>query len=334
MSVIILRDIVTSAKNQVSFTNKKALIAFTQNFVLSRHICSADNSLKSVEQFSTSFATYINRIYTKKVNQVYTRLLTYSENYLKTELNYTYLKCDPCDCLQCKPLPPPKVKIKKVKIVAAKAKKPLSRSTKYKRAKKIQNADFDSIMLAAIQTFKKHNFANAAYVLSKIIKNPVSLGMKMANFYDKGCPEPHKPKMLVAPEALNFLLQTDLTQKHYNFVKSTSDSMNASFLPNYNIVLDAKKECYPEGIEISDNEYVVPVDGLVINTLKSIYKDPEMVEMTKKQCDLNGGNLEILFDLKAGTDGLTSMKKYNRKPKNDDRNRIELISYFSIHIVV
>ena len=53
-------------------------------------------------------------------------------------------------------------------------------------------------------------------------------------------------------EALAFLLQTGMSRDAYITTRLGAKARNADIYPNYGIVHEAKKKCYPDGIEVTN----------------------------------------------------------------------------------
>jgi hypothetical protein len=117
-----------------------------------------------------------------------------------------------------------------------------------------------------------------------------------------------------ADESLAYILNHSLTKQSYLDMKAASTSKGANIWPDYNQVLEAKKKCRPEGIEVSELEASVPMQNLLDHTGKRIFSDdPELTETLKLLATKNGGELNVTLYFKYGMDGCGSFSSFMQK---------------------
>jgi hypothetical protein len=115
-------------------------------------------------------------------------------------------------------------------------------------------------------------------------------------------------------QALAFLLCNNFSKEQYNQMKSACTSSNANIWPNYNKVLQAKKECRPDGINIQSLCAQVSLQNLLDHTAKRILlNDPDMVNKLQDLSTQNNGELELLLYFKYGLDGCGSFNSFMQK---------------------
>ena len=117
-----------------------------------------------------------------------------------------------------------------------------------------------------------------------------------------------------ADESLAYVLNHNLTKQSYLDMKAASTSKGANIWPDYNQILEAKKKCRPEGIEVSELEASVPMQNLLDHTGKRIFsEDLELYEKVKLLAAKNGGELNVTMYFKYGMDGCGSFSSFMQK---------------------
>ncbi|CAH0563057.1 unnamed protein product [Brassicogethes aeneus] len=122
--------------------------------------------------------------------------------------------------------------------------------------------------------------------------------------------ETKKPIAMTSDEALAHMLDNDLTKQQYLNVRLTTKQRNADIFPPYDQVLEAKKRCYPESIEITETSCRVPLQSLLthtINRILDIYSIGKIV---------GSKNYEMIY--KWGCDGSSGHARYKQRYMSPD----------------
>ena len=97
------------------------------------------------------------------------------------------------------------------------------------------------------------------------------------------------------------LTDVGLTKGQYNKLKGYLGRI----LPNYNEVLEVKKECYPDEIIITENSAEIKLQSLLDNTTMRLAK-------SVKSLDLQNTDKLVLIS-KWGMDGSSSQAEYKQR---------------------
>ena len=129
-------------------------------------------------------------------------------------------------------------------------------------------------------------------------------------------PERQQASMKKPIEALAFMLTNKMTKEQYNNLKAACKENQADIWPNYNKVLEAKQECRPEGIVVTELSAHVPLQNLMDHTARRILGDAGMVERMKRLAEDNLGELDIILYFKFGMDGCGSFDTFMQKDQS------------------
>lgn len=106
-------------------------------------------------------------------------------------------------------------------------------------------------------------------------------------------------------EALSLYIELDLTKSQYGLLRSRLAEKNVFVFPSYNMILDAKKMCYPfdSSIEIDAIGASVKLQDLLDHTIARILKIDSVYKPTYKKLKLY---------VKWGCDGSSGQSEYNQ----------------------
>lgn len=142
-----------------------------------------------------------------------------------------------------------------------------SSSTKKRRTKLLLTTHSPEELVHAAQTsFVKKGKRNVAAVLKKVVSSSPRSIRTIKKMKTK-IPEmrPYTP-----PEALALFINAKLTVAQYKEIKKGAKLRNCDIYPAYDKLLQAKKECYPENIKISETSAEVPLQSLLDHATKRL----------------------------------------------------------------
>ncbi|EFN71130.1 hypothetical protein EAG_13606, partial [Camponotus floridanus] len=71
-------------------------------------------------------------------------------------------------------------------------------------------------------------------------------------------------------EALSFFVEGKFSKYQYKIMRMQAKERGADLYPNYHRILEAKKRCYPENMNITDKSAEVPLQSLLDHTTMRI----------------------------------------------------------------
>lgn len=110
--------------------------------------------------------------------------------------------------------------------------------------------------------------------------------------------------------ALALMQDIKLSKFQYNILHLEAKMRNADIFPSYHNLLEAKKDCYPEEVQITETEARVNLQSSVNHLVERLLKSPHIVLSTEfsrqKKC-----NLEL--EIKYGCDGASGQSTFDQK---------------------
>ncbi|XP_025422389.1 uncharacterized protein LOC112692072 [Sipha flava] len=103
------------------------------------------------------------------------------------------------------------------------------------------------------------------------------------------------------------MVQNTLTKQQYINIRLESKRRNCDIYPPYEYIVNAKKECYPDNLHVSETNCFIPIQDLFNHTTHRIFKIsgvPKVIEMQMKK-------FEIIY--KWGCDGSNGQSQYKVK---------------------
>ena len=170
------------------------------------------------------------------------------------------------------------------------------------------NSDVIDSMEKVVEHFIKIGLPEKAQLLKEIFDRPETFALGiMDHLKDKK----NKASELSAEEGLATLLRLDLSRAQYQSIKNISDTQEAHFLPNYDDVVEEKKKCLPENIEITEDSAIVPLDDMMTHTFDRHMLDPSFKEMVVRLVKRNAGEkLKLQFYYKSGYDVASGQSQF------------------------
>lgn len=117
---------------------------------------------------------------------------------------------------------------------------------------------------------------------------------------------------MTSSEGLEFLINMKMTRDNYTTLRLESKNRGADIFPNYNFILEAKKEARPPGIVVTETLAQVSYQLLIDHTTSRIIMLQDQIicqNLEKKKSQFDA--LELIFN--TGFDGSTGHSLYNQK---------------------
>jgi len=117
--------------------------------------------------------------------------------------------------------------------------------------------------------------------------------------------ETSKPIPFTPDEALAFFVQNKLTKQQYINIRLSAKERNADIYPSYDIIIEAKKKCYPDNCIISETCCEIKLQDLLNHTSKRIFKI-QNININESHFE----RFEIIY--KWGCDGSNEQSMYKQ----------------------
>lgn len=140
---------------------------------------------------------------------------------------------------------------------------------------------------------------------SKIIKKSTTSTPKTLHRVKTAYETEKKIEKYTAEESLAILIDNKMSVKQYKNIRLAAKKKCANIFSAYDHVLNAKKECYPKNIRITETSCQVPLQDLLDHTIIRILKIPN-IKMPENIVD----NIELLC--KWGCDGSSGHSQYKQ----------------------
>lgn len=124
-------------------------------------------------------------------------------------------------------------------------------------------------------------------------------------------------------EALALLLDAQLSKFQYNLIKKKIEEKNIHIFPSYNEIINAKKDCYPTDIKITETEASVNLQSILNHTSERLLKSLDVNTLPQE------GDLLTLTS-KYGCDETSGLSLY-KQAFEDSKSTDEYI--FILHFV-
>lgn len=79
-----------------------------------------------------------------------------------------------------------------------------------------------------------------------------------------------------AEEALALMEDAKLSKYQYNVIQFQAKTRNADIYPSYYQVAEAKKECYPLQVHITETEVRINLQSLIDHSITRFFEDPNL----------------------------------------------------------
>ncbi|XP_050312211.1 uncharacterized protein LOC126747535 [Anthonomus grandis grandis] len=163
----------------------------------------------------------------------------------------------------------------------------------------------EELTFAAQMKFRSEGKLDEADVLKNVAFSSPTRASKYKKSLEKECEIPFS-----ADEALSLFVEATLTKFQYNLIRNSAKSHKRSTLyPNYESITAAKKRCYPENLNISEDVAEVPLQSLLDHTSLRLFESLKEVLNSLNQKKYN--NLNLIC--KWGCDGSSGMSQYKQQ---------------------
>lgn len=122
-----------------------------------------------------------------------------------------------------------------------------------------------------------------------------------------------KFKPLTLEEGISILVFCGMSKAGYNFLSQ----LRPGFFPCYSRVSEAKKDCYPMNIAVSDTECDVPVKDLLQHTSQRLFDS-----LGSTYSDQLEDQQEVIMDVKWGMDGTSGMPNHKQGGSTDSEGEV------------
>lgn len=183
----------------------------------------------------------------------------------------------------------------------------LASSERSKRRKTEQvrlDRSAEELAYAAQMQFRSEGKMDAAEIIKNVAFSTPTRASKYKEALKKESEVPFS-----ADEALSLFVEAKLTKFQYNLIRSSAKSHNSTLYPNYESITAAKKRCYPENLQISEDTAEVSLQNLLDHTTSRLFESLKEVLDTVKPEDCN--NLHLIC--KWGCDGSSGMSQYKQQ---------------------
>jgi hypothetical protein len=193
----------------------------------------------------------------------------------------------------------------------------------YLEAKKLRDTfEPGAIHLAAGQNLTKTGKKDARFVF---VKASSETGFTAAKAREAICNKDQKAITKITSScALGFLLNQNLTRSQYNGVRAICKENGADIWPSYKEIQNAKEQCRPEEIEVSDHSAFVPLQQLLHHTTSRILELDSTIETTLQSlAEENGNQVIATLTYKYGLDGSGSHQRQMQPDQAGDHSEVK-----------
>lgn len=200
--------------------------------------------------------------------------------------------------------------------------KDCSERTKRRRTEEMRSTySEDALVHAANTTLQAQGKRNAAKILRDITNSPTR-ARKYRKAYKTAESDQAETSCLTPLQALLMFVEADLTKRQYEIIRNT----NKSLYPCYDLLLKAKKECYPpkDCIRITSTCAESSLQSLIDNTITRL-----SIALEEILCSLNDNERNSLkITCKWGCDGSQQAKYKQRFEDATDTDSNMFLSSF------
>ncbi|XP_036148284.1 uncharacterized protein LOC118647442 [Monomorium pharaonis] len=167
----------------------------------------------------------------------------------------------------------------------------------------------EQVASAATRTLRKDDKRQVAHFVNNIISSG-SIPKQ---------PEKPENRQYSEDQALSLLIRGKLTKSQYNLIRLGAKEMGSDLYPSYKRILEAKKQCYPNGITVTDDSAEVSLQSLLNHTASRLLQTCETVLIS---LGTSVQKLELI--VKWGFDGSSGQSQYKQNAssglKSSDHN--------------
>ena len=174
-----------------------------------------------------------------------------------------------------------------------------------------ENFSPQELAFAAQMGYRKQNELNASKVIKSVYEEP----SKAKDYSSALLAQDNSYSKLSPDQAVSLLIEGKFTRFQYALLKKQAEDCNCFMYPSYDKVLQAKKNCYPENISVSEGIAEVPLQSLLnhtgqrlIHLQRDVLKSLISTNLVYKKDVLN-----LLLELKLGFDGSSGQSEYKQR---------------------
>ncbi|XP_044572126.1 uncharacterized protein LOC123257374 [Drosophila ananassae] len=158
------------------------------------------------------------------------------------------------------------------------------------------------LMHAAAVSAKKDCNTNVASALKEMITTPAQYPTEL-----RKQDQIQKPTPLTPNEALAYILENSLTKQQYVNTRILNINHHSDIYPSYNQVIEAKMQCRPKGIEVTETTAQVSLQNLLNHSAERI------IQMQKDVFKQSLDSSVVKLICSYGFDGSTGQSAYKQK---------------------
>ena len=192
------------------------------------------------------------------------------------------------------------------------------RSRKRKAQEMLSHTEPTELLYAASQGAYKKN-RDLKYVLKFAMMTP-SRPTKIRKLISKPVEE---AEPFTADEALSLFVESDMTKRSYQMVRSAAKRKRANIYPPYNKIREAKNQCYPVDISVEEDSAKVPLQSLLDHTALRIIEEKKET-ITEVVENLENEPFSCNLICKWGFDGSSGQSQYKQKFNTTDQSDASL----------
>ncbi|CAH0552515.1 unnamed protein product [Brassicogethes aeneus] len=179
-----------------------------------------------------------------------------------------------------------------------------SERTKRLKTKELRNCTPVSVLTYATQmSLRSEGHVEASKVLQEITSTSPERASRYRDAYKKSLEL--QPQCMSGEDALAVLIGGKLSRHQYEIVRASAPDR----FPSYNVVLAAKKLCYPKNVSITETLAIVPLQDLLNHTVQRLIQTIKNVFETHVQdAELD----KLCMYTKWGFDGSSGHSSYKQ----------------------
>lgn len=191
----------------------------------------------------------------------------------------------------------------------------------------LQKYSTEELTFAARRSLEASGRRNASQILKELSEPEKVSKIKKAISTPTLGPIKYTPE-----EALGLFIDSRLTKKSYIIMQQGAKQRNANIYPNYNVLLEAKKKCYPntEFIIITDTSAEVKLQALVNHTTDRIIESQKEV-FKNVLPSIKDKKISLIH--KWGCDGSAGHSTYKQRFSGDPESSKTDFNLFSVCLV-
>lgn len=175
----------------------------------------------------------------------------------------------------------------------------------------------EEISFAAKVSLRSNGAIAASQVVQGVMESPTRAVKYKAAMINAS----KMPSQVSPDEALSLIVETKFTTSQYKRIRENGISHNSPIYPSYDKILDAKKNCYPKDITITETRAEVKLQSLLNHTCRRmllVQKD-FIKELPSDTC----GKLNLI--VKWGFDGSSGQSEYKQRFSDENSSDANIL---------